>query len=107
MSPDEIQEIADGWIEEFSVEPYVVRQRQMDSWFKLDGLIHNDPLSALLAFERVAGKDLTNWTFEGFAAGPLRTFLMLYGDRYDSQLAALGHRSRAFEQMWALAAEGL
>jgi hypothetical protein len=107
MSPADLQRIADQWPEEFSVEPYVVPQREMDAWFKLDDLIHKEPLTAILVFEKVAAKDLINWTFEGFAAGPLRTFLMLYGDRYDEQLAALGRRSRAFEEMWAMAAEGL
>jgi hypothetical protein len=107
MSPNELDELADGWVEAFSVEPYVVRQREMDAWFKLDDLIHNKPLTAIAVFEKVAGKDLINWTFEGFASGPLRTFLMLYGDRYDSELAALGRRSRAFEEMWGMATEGL
>ena len=78
----------------------------MAAWFKLDDLIHNELLTAIVVFEKVAGKHLINWTFEIFAAGPVRTFLMLYGDRYDGQLAALGRRSGAFEQMWAMAAEG-
>lgn len=107
MSPKELEEIADGWVDEFSVEPYVVRQREMDAWFKLDDLIHNEPLTAIVVFEKVAAKDLTNWTFEGFAAGPVRTFLMVYGDRHDGELAALGRRSRAFEEIWEMAAEGL
>jgi hypothetical protein len=79
----------------------------MDAWFKLDDLIHNEPLTAIVVFEKVAAKDLTNWTFEGFAAGPVRTFLMVYGDRHDGELAALGRRSRAFEEIWEMAAEGL
>ena len=72
MSPANLQQIADRWAEEFSVEPYVIRQRQMDAWFRLDDLIHKEPLMAILVFEKVAAKDLINWTFEGFAAGPVR-----------------------------------
>ena len=79
----------------------------MDAWFKLDNPIHNDPPTAIVVFEKVAAKDLINWTFEGFAAGPVRTFLMLYGDRHDAELSTLGRRSREFEEMWTLAAEGL
>jgi len=79
----------------------------MVAWFALDDLIHNEPLTAILVFEKVAAKDVISWTFEGFAAGPVRSFLMLYGDRYDAELAALARRSAAFEEMWAMAAEGL
>jgi hypothetical protein len=107
MSPEELEAIADGWVDEFSVEPYVRRQRDMDAWFKLDDLIHNEPLTAIVVFEKVAAKDLINWTFEGFAAGPVRTFLMRYGDRYDGELSALGRRSHSFEELWEMAAEGL
>jgi hypothetical protein len=107
ISSDAVQEIADGWVEEFSVDPYVLRERRMDAWCKLNELVYDCPSDALLVFEKVAEKELINWTFEGFAAGPIRTFLMIYGDRHDGELAALGRRSRAFEEMWAMAAEGL
>jgi hypothetical protein len=107
MGTEDLQAVADGWIAAFSVEPYVVRERDMDAWFKLDDLIHNEPLAAITVFEKVAEKDLINWTFEGFAAGPLRTFLMIYGDRHDAELAALSRRNRAFEEMWLMATEGL
>ena len=103
----DLQQIADGWVEEFSVDPYVLRERQMDAWFRLDGLIHKQPLDALLVFQKVAAKDLINWTFEGFAVGPLRTFLMVYGDRYDAELAGMRQQSAPFDEMYRMAAEGL
>jgi hypothetical protein len=107
LTNETAQEIADGWVQAFSVDPYVVREREMDAWHKLDALVFNEPLDALLVFERVSQKDLTNWTFEGFAAGPIRTFLMLYGERYDDAFSAIIQRNRVFAEMRALAAEGL
>ena len=107
LSSEAVQEIADSWVREFSVDPYEVREREMDAWHQLCALVYDEPLDALLVFESVSEKDLINWTFEGFAAGPIRTFLMLYGDRYDDELSAIIERSRAFAEMRALAAEGL
>lgn len=103
----DLQQIADGWVEEFSVDPYVLRERQMDAWFRLDDLIHKQPLDALFVFQQVAAKDLINWTFEGFAVGPLRTFLMVYGDRYQRELAGMRQQSAAFDEMYKMAADGL
>ena len=107
LSSETVQELADGWVQEFSVDPYEIREREMVAWHKLDALVFNEPLDALLVFERVSEKDLINWTFEGFAAGPVRSFLMLHGDRFDDELSAVIERSRAFAEMRALAAEGL
>jgi hypothetical protein len=107
ISPGEVAQIADRWVEEFSVDPYVLREREMTAWFKLDDLIHHRALDALQVFEKIAEKDLINWTFEGLAVGPLRTFLMLHRDRYDSELKAIRHRNGAFNEMHALAVEGL
>jgi hypothetical protein len=107
LSNENAQVIADGWVEAFSVDPYVLRERDMDAWHKLDALVSDHPLDALLVFERVAEKDLINWAFEGFAAGPIRTFLMIYDDQYDDELAAIIQRNKAFAELRALAAEGL
>jgi hypothetical protein len=107
VSSEEVARIADGWVEEFSVDPYVLREREMTFWFKLDDLVHHQPPDALQVFERIAEKDIINWTFEGLAVGPLRTFLMIYGDRFHDELAAIRQRNSAFDEMHALAVEGL
>jgi hypothetical protein len=103
----EVDQIADGWVEEFSVDPYVVRAREMTAWFKLDDLVHRHPEDALRVFEQVAKKDLINWTFEELAVGPVRSFLMLYDDRYGEELTALRKRNPVFDEMYAMAVEGL
>lgn len=79
----------------------------MGAWDELDDLIYKRPQDALLIFEEIAGMDLINWTFEGIAIGPLRTLLMVYGDRYGEELDAIGRRIKAFEEMRAMASEGL
>jgi hypothetical protein len=107
ITTEEAELVADEWVTAFSVDPYVVRQRDMTGWFKLDDLIHNRPEDALLVFGKLAQKDLINWTFEGVAAGPLRTFLMTYADRFDQELNAIGERNSAFIEMRAMAVEGL
>jgi len=108
MIPDSVvEEIAQGWIDEFSVDPYVVREREMSAWFKLDDLIGNDPHAALRVFERIAQKDLINWTFEGIAVGPLRSFLMTHGDRYQAEIGLIRSRNSDFDGMHKLAVEGL
>ena len=40
-------------------------------------------------------------------AGPLRTFLMIYGDRYDASLVAMCKRLPQFAEMYEMAADGL
>jgi len=104
---DEAQAIADCWVESFSANPYVLGERKMDAWFELDGLIQSHPQSALVVFEKVAEMDLINWTFEGIAVGPLRTFLMLHGDLFERELGAIMRRSKAFHEMLAMAVEGI
>lgn len=107
ITNEEANRIAERWVEEFSVDPYVVRQRRMTAWHELDGLIHNYPDDALRVFERMAEKELINWTFEGLAVGPLRTFLMVHGARYNDELGAIRRRSAAFDEMHGFAVEGL
>jgi hypothetical protein len=107
ISGEDVEDIAQGWVDEFSVDPYVLRARGMDSWFRLDDLIHNQPQDALLVFERVAEIELINWTFEGFAIGPVRAFLMLHGERFDKELSAIRSRNNAFDEMHQLATDGL
>ena len=103
---EKVDEIA-GWVEEFSVDPYVLREREMTAWFELDDLVYNHPLDALRVFEKIAEKELINWTFEGIAIGPLETFLSLHGGRYEEELAALRKRNRAFDEMYAMAMQAL
>ena len=107
ISDEELDQIAVGWIEEFSVDPYVLRQRETEAWSKLDRLIYDHPRDALRVFESMAQRDMINWTFEGVSAGPLRTFLMLYSDRYDDELNAIRKRISAFDEMHVMAAEGM
>lgn len=107
ISNQDVDRIAERWVEEFSVDPYVLRQRNMTAWHELDHLVYNHPDDALLVFERIAEKNLINWTFEGIAVGPLRTFLSLYGDRYDDELRAIMQRNTAFDEMHGFAVEGL
>ncbi len=107
ISDEDVTRLAERWVEAFSVEPYVLRQREMDAWFELDHLIHNQPQDALVVFERIAVRELINWTFEGIAVGPLRDFLMIYGDRYDSHLMAIRQRNKAFDEMHSMAVEGM
>ena len=104
---EQIGQIADRWVEEFSIDPYELRERDMTAWFQLDDLIHHHPGDALRVFERVAQKDLINWTLEGLAVGPLRSFLMLYDDRFDGELKTLRQRNSAFDEMYGMAVEGL
>jgi hypothetical protein len=107
ISEDQVEAIAEAWIKEFSVDPYSLSRREMDAWFKLDALIYKDPTDALRVFEKIAEKDLINWTFEGIAVGPLRSFMMLYEGSYDGELSALRGQNIAFDEMYALALEGL
>ena len=107
ISDEDVEAIAVGWIKEFSVDPYFERQREMDAWFELDDLIYNHPQDALLVFEKVAENDLINWTCEGFAVGPLRTFLMLHEERYAGDLMIIRQRNQAFNEMYAMATGGL
>lgn len=108
ISDAEIECIAEGWIEEFSVEPYVLGAvRKMDAWEKLDHLIYHRPEEALLVFERISQKEMINWTIEGIAVGPLRTFLVLYDHQFDDHLSAIGRCNRSFRQMHAWALEGM
>ena len=79
----------------------------MDAWSKLDRLIYDHPRDAMRVFENMAQRDMINWTFEGVSVGPLRTFLMLHGDRYDDDLNAIKKRISAFEEMHAMAVEGM
>jgi len=107
ISKQDVDRISEGWVEAFSVDPYVVKQRNMVAWHELDRLIYDRPEDALLVFEKIAEKDLINWTFEGLAVGPLRTFLMLYGDGYDDELGAIRRRNKAFDEMHGMASEGM
>jgi hypothetical protein len=107
MSVEELDRIAEGWVAEFSVDPYILKQREMHFWFVLDDLIHNQPEEALRVFERAAQKDMINWTLEGLGIGPLRSFLMIYGDRYDAALGALRKQLPQFAEMHTMAAAGL
>src|SRR5687767_6935433 len=99
ISKQDVDRIAEAWVEAFSVDPYAVKQRDMDAWHELDRVIYERPEDALPVFEKIAECDLINWTFEGLAVGPLRTFLMLYGDRYDDELGAIRRRNKAFDEM--------
>lgn len=107
ISKQDGDRISEGWVEAFSVDPYVVKQRDMDAWHELDRLIYDRPEDALLVFEKIAEMDLINWTFEGLGVGPLRTFLMLYGDRYGEELGAIRRRNKAFDEMHTMATEGM
>jgi len=107
IAKQDVDRICEGWVQEFSVDPYVVKQRDMAAWHELDRLIYDRPEDALLVFERIAEKDLIDWTFEGLAVGPLRTFLMLYDDRYDDELGTIRRRNKAFDAMHTMAAEGM
>lgn len=107
IAKQDVDRISEGWVEAFSVDPYVLKQRDMVACRELDCLIYNRPEDALLVFERIAEKDLINWTFEGLAEGPLRTFLMLYGDRYDNELVTIRRRNKSFDEMYVMATEGM
>ena len=107
MSVEELDRVAEGWIAEFSVDPYVLKKCEMHFWFVLDDLIHNQPEEALKVFERAAQKEMVNWTLEGLGIGPLRSFLMIYGDRYDAALSRLRDRLPQLDEMHIMAVEGL
>ena len=107
IAKQDVDRICEGWVQEFSVDPYVVKQRDMAAWHERDRRIYDRPEDALLVFERIAEKDLIDWTFEGLAVGPLRTFLMLYDDRYDDELGTIRRRNKAFDAMHTMAAEGM
>lgn len=104
----DVERIAKGWIEEYSVEPHVAKVgRERSYFFELDDLIHGDPSSALLVLEAAARKHLTEWAYEGLAAGPIRTLLYLYPDVYVSNLAVISCRTPSFARLHALAIEGM
>ena len=107
ISKQDIDRISEGWVNAFSVDPYVLKQRDMDAWHELDGLIYDRPQDALLVLEKIAETDLINWTFEGLAVGPLRTFLMNHGDRYGEELGSIRRRNKAFDEMYTMATEGM
>ena len=65
------------------------------------------PKDALTVLEKIAHKEMINWTFEGVAVGPLRTFLMLYDSEYDALIGAMRKRLPAFDEMYAMAVEGM
>ena len=107
ISEQDVDRIAERWVEDFSVDPYVVRQREMDAWHELDELVYDRPGDALLVFERIAEMDLIDWTFEGIAIGPLETFLALHRNLYEQEISAIRQRNRAFDEMYAIALQGL
>jgi hypothetical protein len=107
ISAEEADRLAEGWIAEFSVDPYTLRQREMKYWFELDRLIHDRPRDALTVFEAFTAKNMINWTFEGVAAGPLRTFLMVYHGEFDRDIGPMRKRSPAFNEMYEMAVAGM
>lgn len=108
VTSDEAERIASGWITEYSAEPYVAKvERDRRYFFELDDLVYREPLSALLVLEAAARKLLTNWTYEGLAGGPIRTFFYLYPDDYESEVQAISLRSPAFAELCSLAREGM
>jgi hypothetical protein len=105
---EEAERIASGWVNEYSAEPSVAKvDRERRYFFELDDLVYHHPADALVVFERVAQMRLTEWTFEGFSGGPIRTFLHLYGDEYGDDLDAISRRTPSFSHLRALAIDGL
>lgn len=108
IDADDVNRIAKGWIEEYSIEPQIAKiERERSYFFELDDLIHRDLSSALLVLEAAARKHLIDWTHEGLAGGPIRTFLYLYPDEYRCDLDAICRRTPAFAMLHALAVEGM
>ncbi|MBW8753962.1 MAG: hypothetical protein JF595_07395 [Sphingomonadales bacterium] len=108
IASGEAEQIAGGWVSEYSSAPNIAKiDRERPYFFELDSLIYHRPSDALVVFEKVAGMDLTDWALEGFSAGPIRTFLHLYGDGYNSDLDAISRRTPLFADLRALAIEGL
>ena len=108
INASDVDRIAQGWITEYSQDPYVVRvERDRRYYFELDDLIYQDPQSALLVFEVAARQNLSDWCQEGLAGGPIREFLYLHPDVYASELAQIASRTPAFSKLYALALEGM
>lgn len=108
ITMDEAQCIALGWIDEYSHDPHLAKVDRDRAFFhNLDDLIYHHPNDALLVFEKIAANDLTDWTFEGFAGGPVREFLHLHGSKFDGELDAVSVRVNSFADLIELAREGL
>jgi hypothetical protein len=108
ISIADAERIADGCVREYSVNPHVAKvDRELTFFLELDDLVYSRPTDALLVFERIASRALTDWAFECVSAGPIRTFLMLYGNQYDAEMDTIGRRVSLFIALRALAIEGL
>lgn len=107
ISVTDVDRLSEGWIREFSVDPYVVKQRKMTFWHELDDLIYKAPLDAILVFDAIAKKNPINWTFEGLAIGPLRTFLMTHDAKFDRELSDIRLENKNLDEMYLMALEGL
>jgi hypothetical protein len=105
---EDAERIAVGWVREYSVNPHVAKiHRERALFFELDDLVYHHPTDALIVFERIAGLALSDWAFEGVSGGPIREFLLLYGNQYDADMDAIGRRASLFIALRALAVEGL
>ena len=108
ISTDDARRIANGWVREYSIDPYVAKaDRDRTYFFKLDDLIYRCPADALVVFEQLASQALNDWVFEGVSGGPIRTFLQLYGNGYDADMDAIGSRVSPFGALRDLAIQGL
>jgi len=107
ISSADVDRLSEGWVREFSVDPYVLKHREMKYWHELDQIIFSEPADALRVFERVSKMELSNWTLEGMAVGPLRTFLMLYDKTFEQDTSGICKRSPVFAEMYAMAVDGL
>jgi hypothetical protein len=107
ISDERLDDLSEGWIREFSVDPYVIKRREMEYWHELDRLVYNEPESALRLFDKISSREMINWTFEGLAIGPLRTFLMVHGEQFSREIDRMREQNRPFSDMYDLAVAGL
>ena len=107
ISKLEAQEIASGWISEYSLSIRPTAEREREYFFKLDDLIYHNPDDSLVVLYEIAQMRIQADLLEGFAAGPLRTFIMLYDKTFECKINKVLELDPHFKQMYILAKDGI
>jgi len=103
----EAKMIADKWINEYSIIKDASPVRPREAFFVLDDMIYRNPEDAIEVFYAVSQMEISENSLVGLSVGPIRTFLMLYGDMYKEKIDNIVQISNQFREMYALAVDGL
>jgi len=107
ISEGEALSIAQGWVDEYLNASIPSQDRERKFFFILDDFIYQSPHDALRVFQSTFHIRMNNIAIEGFSAGPLRTFLMNYKNKYIYEMSELCSSNLQFKEMYLLAKDGL